>query len=133
VERCDEAWTAVPSGVTSTGAPVCAAGRTTLLSADAADDFAVASPTWSLGEIATTQTVFMLVRLALPSSTPAATVSGRSASFGFGLFAEGDTVLSEVSSPSLAFTGVDALSLALVAVGAIGTGLVVSRRRREAS
>lgn len=129
VERCDVDWTSVPSGVTSSGAPVCASGRTALLAADDADDFAVASPTWDLGEIEDDSTVYMLVTLALPSSTPQATVNGLSASFGFGLFAEGQAVAAPITPAALAFTGMDALSLLLVAVGAIGAGVIVSRRR----
>lgn len=129
VERCDVGWTAVPSGVTSAGAPVCASGRTALLAAGAGDDFTVASPTWDLGEIASSSTVYMLVTLALPSSTPAADVSGLSANFGFGLFAEGRAIAAPITPAALAFTGVDALALLLVAVGAIGAGAVVSRSR----
>jgi hypothetical protein len=131
VERCDVDWAAVPSGVTASGAPSCASGRTMLLAAGASDDFELASPTWSLGEIANTDTVFMLVRLALPSTTPATRVSGMSASFGFGLFAEGKAASRAIVSSGLAFTGVDVVSLLLVAVGAISAGAVASGRARE--
>jgi len=129
VERCDVGWTSVPSGVTTTGAPSCAAGRTALLAAGAGDDFTVASPRWDLGEIDDTSTVFMLVTLALPSSTAPSVVDGLDASFGFGLFAEGEVAAAPISPSALAFTGLDALSLLLVAVGAIGAGFIVSRSR----
>lgn len=131
VERCDVPWTSVPSGVTTTGAPVCASGRTALLTADSADDYESASPTWSLGEITDASTVYMLVTLAIPSTTVPTTLDGMDAAFGFGLFAQGEQVAAPITPAALAFTGMDALSLLLVAIGAIGAGVVISRGRAQ--
>lgn len=133
VERCAVGWTAVPSGVTDEGAPACAAGRSALLTAGSSNDFAADSPRWSLGEIQDERTVYLLVTLALPSSTPAASVDGLSARFGFGLFAQGRAVASPINSDELALTGVDVLALALVAVGAIGAGTILGRSRARAA
>lgn len=129
VERCAVPWTSVPSGVTTTGTPVCADGRTALLSASPSDDYQSDSPTWDLGMITDTGTVHMLVTLAIPSSTVQTTLDGMDAAFGFGLFAEGQEVAAVTTPAALAFTGMDALSLLLVAVGAIGAGVIVSRTR----
>ena len=131
VERCAVPWTAVPSGVTATGAPVCASGRISLLSADPADDYQSVSPTWYLGEITNADTVFMLVTLAIPSTTVQASLDGMDAAFGFGLFAEGQEVAAPITPAALAFTGSDALSLLLIALGAIGAGIVVTRGRAK--
>jgi hypothetical protein len=131
VERCDVDWANVPSGVTSSPAPTCASGRTTLLWADSNDDYGATSPRWALGEITDTETVFLLVSLALPSSTPAAATLDRDASFGFGLFAEGTSVVAPITPTRLALTGLDVLSLALIAIGAIGAGVIATRSRRS--
>jgi hypothetical protein len=131
VDRCAVPWTDVPSGVTSTGTPVCASGRTALLSADPSHDYESDSPTWQLGPITDDSTVYMLVTLAIPSTTAQADLNGMDAAFGFGLFAEGEAVAAPIAPAALAFTGMDALSLLLVAVGAIGAGVVVSRSRAQ--
>jgi len=130
VERCAVEWTAVPTGVVASGDPVCASGRTTLLSAGPSDDFTTSSPRWDLGVITDEDAVFLLVTLALPDTLPAGSFDTMDAAFGFGLFAEGLPVAASVTpTGSLAFTGMDALSLLLVAAGAIGTGVVVTRMR----
>lgn len=129
LERCDLPWTAVPSGVTTDAGPVCSEGRTALLSTGAADTFSLSSPTWDLGEITNSSTVFLMVALTIPADTPPSRVDGLDASFGFGLFAEGVEVTTPITTTGLAFTGVDALAMLLVALGAIGAGIVVSRAR----
>ena len=129
VERCAVDWVDVPTGVVTSGDAVCPSGRSSLLSADPDDDFTTSSPRWDLGEIARNQDVFLLVTLALPDTLPATAFDGMDAAVGFGLFAQGVPVVAPLTPSSLAFTGMDALSLLLVAAGAIGTGVVVTRMR----
>lgn len=131
VERCDVDWANVPSGVTTSAPPTCAAGQSMLLWADSADDYDTSSPRWALGEITDTEPVHLMVRLALPSTTASSAILDRNASFGFGLFAEGETQVAALPSPRLALTGMDVLSLALIAIGAIGAGVIATRWRRE--
>lgn len=129
VERCEVDWTNVPMSVTSGVAPLCSTGATELLRVDETADFRIASPTWSVDELQNGRVDHLLVTLALPVTTSLAAVEGRSADFGFGLFASGLEDIAVVTPPSLAFTGFDALYLALVAVGTIGIGIAVRLRR----
>ena len=131
VARCAVPWTNVPTGLTQSASPDCTNGEDFLLAADPSDDYALDSPTWDLGEIEKDSTIYMLVTLALPDSTPAFRVEGLSADFGFGLFADGEDAALPITPTRLAFTGVDILSLVLVGVGALGVGVVFSVSRRR--
>lgn len=130
VERCAVPWANVPSGVVMTGAPTCAQGRQLLDTSNESDDYDDSSPIFDLGEIRDETAVYLLARVGIPSTTLQSNVNARSAEFGLGLFADGTTITAPpVTPPALAITGVDVLSLALIAVGAIGVGIVVSRMR----
>jgi hypothetical protein len=136
IDRCDLPWNDVPGGISvaaTTASPTCDLGEARLLSATASDDFRDDSPTWDLGVISRTALIHLLVRVSIPDTTSLVDVEDRSATFAFGLFAEGEElIVPTAGGPGLAFTGIDAVAIAMIAGGAIGVGLVlVLVRRRE--
>ncbi|EYT51858.1 hypothetical protein H490_0114850 [Leucobacter sp. UCD-THU] len=79
----------------------------------------------------------VLVTLAIPATTPAAGIEGRSARIGLGVHASGDapaTGLLPLGTPrsprALAATGSDVLALGLLSVGLVGVGAAAALRRR---
>jgi hypothetical protein len=130
VERCDVPWTSVPSGVTTAPPPSCASNQRSLVWVDP-DVVVVARAQWALGEVTSAQPAHLMVTLTVPSSALTAEVEDRWVDFAFGLFAEGVSVATPVTPTRLALTGMDVLSLALIAIGAIGAGIIVTRTRRS--
>lgn len=134
VQHCEDDWTNVPLSVTDGITPECDTGATILLQIDESEDYRIDSPVFDVDDLERNHVEHLLVTLAIPATTDLAAVEGLSADFGFGLFASGlddPRIITPGSvTPSvLAFTGFDALYLALIAVGAIGIGVAVRVRR----
>jgi hypothetical protein len=141
VDRCDQAWT----NVTTT--PTCASGSTNVFGPAAASAVSESS-VFDLGGLTNVHDKYLMVTLSIPDS-PAAesdtTLMGLTATVGFGLTATGADPTSPGSpsdptdpgSPSsptspggLAFTGVDIGGLLLLALGALGLGLLLTSARK---
>jgi hypothetical protein len=137
VDRCDQAWTNVST------TPVCASGEANVIGPAAASSVSEAT-IFDLAGLTNVHDKFLLVTLSIPDS-PAAeadtSLMGITGNAGFGLTATGATPTSPGSpstpgspgSPgggSLAFTGVDILGLVLLALGALGLGVVLLGARK---
>jgi hypothetical protein len=145
VDRCDQAWTDVST------TPVCGSGQTNVFGPAAASSFPETT-VYDLDGLTNAHDKYLLVTLSIPD-TPAAeadsTLMGLTATIGLGLTATGPdpvqsgspstptptpttpAVPSDPGSPSsLAFTGVDIAGLLLLALGALGLGLVITTTRK---
>jgi hypothetical protein len=140
VDRCDQAWTDV------TATPVCGSGGVNVFGPVAANSVPDTS-VYDLAGLTNAHDKYLLVTLSIPDS-PAAeadtSLMGLTATMGFGLTATGadQTSPGNPSSPtgptspgspgdgSLAFTGVDIAGLLLLALGALGLGLVILGARK---
>lgn len=126
VDRCDQEWTDLST------APSCAAGQANVFGPAAASSIPETT-IYDLAGITNTQDKFVLVTLSIPDS-PAAradtTLMGLTADIGFGFTVSGDD--SPAPPPrDLAFTGADVGGLALLGLGALGLGLVLTSARRS--
>ncbi|HEX4442058.1 MAG TPA: hypothetical protein VHZ81_00665 [Galbitalea sp.] len=136
VDRCDQVWTNVST------TPVCGSGEANVIGPVAAS--AVSEATiFDLAGLTNVHDKFLLVTLSIPDSAAAeadTSLMGITGNIGFGLTASGDTPTSpgSPSSPGspgspggpLAFTGVDILGLVLLALGALGLGVVLMGARK---
>ena len=126
VQRCDAEWT----NITTT--PTCSANQANVFGPAAASTMAI-GPTTDLDGIVQGTGKFLLVTMSIPNTPQAQadkSLQGLTANIGFGLTAAGSDPTTPPPSTSLAFTGADALPLALLAAGALGLGIVVTGARR---
>lgn len=120
---------------TMSAPPTCSGTMTNAMPGKPASDASYdSSPVMDMGTITSAQDRFLLVTLSIPDSPEARadeTLMGLSATVGFGFTASGDEVVTPPTPPSsLAKTGADILAIALMALGAVGLGLVVRSARR---
>lgn len=139
VQRCDAAWLTVAT------APVCSDNRQNVFGPAAANSLPVGTHT-DLAGITSAKGKYLLVTMSLPDTAYARadkTLQGLSGTLSFGLTAAGTTatrttVIGTDTSPPvtppvskiLALTGADALPLLLLALGAVGLGIIVSGARK---
>jgi hypothetical protein len=145
VDRCDQAWT----NVTTT--PTCGSGEANVFGPAAASSISETT-VYDLDGLTNVHDKYLMVTLSIPDSPAAeadSSLMGLSATMGFGLTATGPdpvssgspstptspptdpgTPTSSGSPSSLAFTGVDVAGLLLLALGALGLGLVVTMTRK---
>jgi hypothetical protein len=138
IDRCDVAWTNVST------TPACASGGTNVFG-PAAASLVSETTIYDLAGLTNTHDKYLMVTLSIPDSAAAeadTTLMGLTATVGVGLTATGadptepgspssPTTPGSPGSPSnLAFTGVDIGGLILLALGAIGLGLVITGARK---
>jgi len=113
----------------------CAAGGETVLAAAPLASVATStsSSSWVLENIRREQARFLLVTLSMPpDAAQSGSIAGLAGNFGVGLYAAGDNVAAPAAQgPVLANTGLSLAGPALIALGALGVGLVMRRMRRE--
>lgn len=133
VQRCDAVWTSI------TTTPACSDSGHNLFGPAAASSLPV-GPAADLAGITGAKGKYLLVTLSLPDTPQARadkSLQGLSATIGFGLTASAATLAdtggvtpAAVHGQALAFTGADALPLALLAIAAIALGIIVTGARK---
>jgi hypothetical protein len=115
------------------GSAVCRTGATKVLASAPLSDVATrtSSSSWRLNDIVHGDPRFLLVTLSLPADAElAGSVDGLSGTFAIGLYAAGDDAPDSLTHAPLAETGLNLIGPVLMALGALGLGLVVRSRRR---
>lgn len=137
-QLCNQAWSNFPV------APTCGSGLTNVFGptpansaafgplAANADAVPPGAPVYNLGTLTNAEDKFVLVTLSIPQ-TPQnqsdQTLMGLEASIGFGFTADG----TQTPAPPLPNTGADITALLLLALGALGLGLVLRSARRAST